>query len=243
MNQIMPWFSFENTVSEPAWNGYLSAAKFPPTEIGTAIKPMLLELFPTIYSWSWDSHLAEIATQIAIELAVFRNTEPDGLSPSEARQCLRNMDDENRGHAVLRLGQIGQREENGWSAHVIPFINNTWPREREFRTSNMVSSWVSLLCDAGDDFPVVLRAIRRFLVPVERENHWLYRFSREGGNEQPLTVKFPEEVLELLDAVIPNSIEDLPYELMQILDLIEETDSNLIRDRRFLRLINLIEQT
>jgi hypothetical protein len=47
----------------------------------------------------------------------------------------------------------------------------------------------------------------------------------------------------LLDAVIPNSAEDVPYELAQILDLIEETDPALVSDRRFVRLIDLIEQT
>jgi hypothetical protein len=63
------------------------------------------------------------------------------------------------------------------------------------------------------------------------------------GGDPPLTEKYPEAVLELLDAVVPNSAEDGPYELAQMLDLVEQTDPSLVRDRRFLRLINLIEQT
>lgn len=241
--RVMPWFSFDHGLSEPAWNGYLSAAEFPPHEIGVALKPLLLELFPRLYKWSWDQHLATVAAQIAIELAVFRSDEPDGLTGKEARHCLRNMNDKNRQDAIFRLGVIGKREEDGWSDHVVPFINTVWPRERTFRTSNLVSSWVSLLDDTGEKFPEVLSAVRRFLVPVERESHWLYQFSREVGGEEPLTIKYPADVLELLDAVIPNSAEDVPYELAQILDLIEETDPALVSDRRFVRLIDLIEQT
>jgi len=242
MNRIMPWFNFEHSVSEPAWNGYLSAKEVPIKEVGTNLKPLLLKLFPLIYQWSWQRNLVKIAVEITVELAVFRSDQTDGLSPREARQCLRNMNDQNRQEAVFRLGQIGQREKDGWLIHVMPFINTVWPRERGFRTSTLVSSWISLLSNTGEDFPAVLSVVRRFLVPVEGEHRWLYRFSREVSGEHAFAIKYPEAVLELLDAVVPNSAEDAPHELAQILALVEEADSILIRDHRFLRLINLIEQ-
>lgn len=241
--RVMPWFSFDHSLSEPAWNGYLSAGKLPPNEIGIALKPLLLELFPRLYTWSWDQRLATVAVQIVIALSVFYRDEPYGLTAKEARHCLRDMSDKNRQDAIFRLGVIGKREEDGWLEKVIPFIEAVWPRERAFRTSNLVFSWISLLDDTGEKFPEVLTAVRRFLVPVEGESHWLYQFSREVGGKEPLTTKYPADVLELLDAVIPNSVEDVPYELAQILDLIEEADSALVSDRRFVRLIDLIEQT
>jgi hypothetical protein len=241
--RVMQWFSFGHDLSEPAWNGYLSAAQFPPHEISIALKPFFLELFPRLYQWNWDQHLATVATQIAIELAIFHRDEPDGLSGDEARHCLRNMSEKNRQDAIFRLGVIGKREEDGWSKHVIPFINTVWPRERIFRTSNLVLSWVSLLESTGDKFPEVLIAVHCFLVPVERENHRLYQFGKEVAGKEPLTIKYPAEVLDLLNAIIPNSTEDIPYYLAQILDLIEETDSRLVGDRRFVRLMDLIELT
>lgn len=242
-DRVMPWFNFDHDFSEPAWNGYLSAAKFPPQEIGTTLKPLLLGLFPVLYKWSWGENLAKVAAQIVVELAVYRGANPDGLNAKEARHCLRSMNDQNRQDSVFRLSQIGQREKDGWSEHVIPFINKVWPRERTFRTSNLVSSWVSLLDSTGEKFPEVLSAVRRYLVPVARESHWLHKFSGDVGGGQSLTIQHPKAVLELLDAVIPNSTEDIPYELAQILDLIEETEPNFVSDRRFVRLINLVEQT
>jgi len=241
--RIMPWFDFDHPASEPAWNGYLSASKIHSEKIGTELKPLFLELFPKIYQWNWDQDLTKIAAQITVELAVFRNGRPCGLNPKEARLCLRNMNDQNRQDAVFQLGRIGQRQEDGWNLHVIPFVNKVWPRERAFRTSNLVSSWVSMLEDTGDDFPSVLKAVRKFLVPVVGKSHWLYGFSRDVETKLSLTAKYPEAVIELLDAIIPNSADAIPSELAQILDLLETTNQNLGRNRRFLRLIGLVEQT
>lgn len=241
MNQIIPWFSFDHPDAEPAWNGYIWGVENTSQDIRVVLKPYLLELFPRIYTWSWDDYPAEIATQHIVALAVFRGDKPDGLNKKETRQCLRNMNDNNRRDAVFHLGQIGKSSESGWSAHVIPFIRWVWPKEHGFRTSSLVSSWVSILDDTGDNFPAVLSVVRRFLVPVEGDRLKLYRFSREIGEERPLTVKYPDTVLELLDAVVPNNADDLPYELEQILKLVVENDTSLVSDRRYLRLINLIE--
>ncbi|OOZ74853.1 hypothetical protein BOW50_12350 [Solemya velum gill symbiont] len=243
MKRIVPWFDLENNSCEPAWSGFLSRANPPYKELRTVLKPFLLRLFPEIYSWSWGDELARIAAQIVVGLTVYRDDSHGGLTDKEARQCLRNMKDENRQDAIFHLGQIGQQEEDGWSICVIPFVRNVWPRERKYRTSTLVRSWVTLLDDTGENFPAVLNVVHKLLVPVEGENHWLYRFSKDGANEQSLTSQYPEHVLELLDAVIPNSPEYVPYEMAQVLNLIEETDSSLVRDRRFQRLTYLIEQT
>lgn len=241
--RVMPWFNFDSDYSEPAWNGYLAAAALLPQEIGAMLRPLLLDLFPALYKWNWRDNLARVGVQIVIENSVFRSDKPDGLTAKEARHCLRSMNDRNRQDAVSKLNQIGQKKENGWTEHVIPFINTIWPRERNFRTSNLALSWLSLLEHTGDRFPDVLKAVRRYLVPIGRESHWLYKFCRGVNGQRPLTTKYPADVLELLDAVIPNSAEDIPYDLVQVLDLIEETDPTLVSDRRFLRLIGLIEQT
>lgn len=242
--RIMPWFNFEDPMSLPAWSGYLAAARFLPTKMGAKLKPLLIELFPRIYDWNWDKQLSTVATQMIVELAIHRSSKPDGLTHKEARKCLRHMDDENRQQAIARLGLIGQRSKDNWKKRVIPFINEVWPREREIRTSKMVLSWVSLLDDTGKNFPLVLTVVRRFLAPVDPEKLWLYNFGRSSDGTQSLTRIFPESVLELLDAVVTNNnLGRVPYELAGILSIIEESNSSLTRDRRFLRLIDLVEQT
>lgn len=111
-------------------------------EIGKRLKPLLLELLPKIYSWNWDRDLAKIAAQTVVELTIYRRNEPDGISINEARNCIRAMSESNRKDVIFRLSRIGQRDDGGWVSHVIPFIERTWPRERKFRTFEMVASWV-----------------------------------------------------------------------------------------------------
>lgn len=241
LNQILPWFNFDHPMAEPAWNGYLSAAKLPPQEIGEQLKPMLLNVFPAIYKWNWDRGLATIAVQMIIELSIFRTGKPDGLTFKEAHQCIRDMSDENRRGTILHLRKIG-KQEDGWNKHVIPFIENAWPLEKKFRTTEMVFAWISLLADTDNDFPVVLKSVRRFLVAVERRGSWLYPFSGNLKDKNHLASKHPTAVLEMLDAVIPNNSQTVPPDLESILYLIEAADPALAKDRRFLRLIDLVEQ-
>lgn len=237
---ILPWFDFGNDKAEPAWNGYLAAAQFPPRELGKKVTPRLVSLFPRIYDWDWHQRLAAIATQMVVQLAIFRRGEPDGLTDSQARHCVRRMDEHCRREAISQLGSIGNRADGGWESHVIPFVEHVWPRELPLRTSGLVEAWVSMLDDSGTDFPAALAAVRRYLVPVDGGRLWFHRFLRTG-DEASLIDKFPSNVLELLDAVIPNSPAALPYELSEMLNQISEAEPSLITDRRYVRLVDLID--
>lgn len=98
-----------------------------------------------------------------------------------------------------------------------------------------------MLDDTGSSFPVVYRAVKPFLVPVETDHHPFYRFTREAGEDEPITVRFPEETLDLLNAVTPQVLSRPPYELTKILALVVETSPDLRGDHRYLRLMDLVE--
>lgn len=78
-------------------------------------------------------------------------------------------------------------------------------------------AWINLLDDTGDSFPVIYPAMRKFLVPVETNDHPFYRFTRDISDEKPITVQQPETTLDLMDKVTS--------------------------DARFLRLIDLVERS
>ncbi|GAB2197607.1 SIR2 family protein [Sessilibacter sp. MAH4] len=236
---ILPWFVLNHTNSEPAWNGFLCSRYLPNDELFALLKPLLLELFPVIYSWKWQENIIQVATRLIIDLMV-RYKDEVGFSSNEARTCLRNMNNRDRRSAVLFLGGVGNESKLGWVDYVIPFINNVWPKELKFRTSGLTQSWISILKDTGDSFPDVLSSIYDFLVPIEIDVHWLYSFVHLD-NPKIILEKYPRDVLKLIDAVTPNSTVNLPYDLMRVLNLIEEADPSLVNDGRYLRLIDLIE--
>lgn len=241
--RLIPMLAFDHPASEPAWNGFLHIGQVPSPPLAELIKPLLIDLFPWIDEFSWDRDLSNVAAQWLGYMRVFHPDQPDGLTKREMRTVLRSMADESRNRFIFWLGRVGRKNENGWTDLVVPFINEVWPRERRFRTSTSMRAWIGLLDDTGDSFPTVYGAVKKFLVPVETNDHPFYRFTREINDEEPITTRFPEATLDLMNAVTPQVITRAPYELPKVLALIAETGPALTSDPRYLRLIDLVERS
>lgn len=241
--RLLPILAFDHPVSEPAWNGFLHSGRVPWPPLAEVIKPLLTSLFPWIEGFSWDRDLPEVAAQWLGFMRVFHPDQPDGLTRREMRTVLRSMSDETRNRFIFWLGRVGQKNENGWTELVVPFINMDWPRERRYRTSSSMRAWIGLLDDTGDRFPTVYGAVKKFLAPVETNDHPFYRFTREINDEEPITTRFPEATLDLMNTVTPQVLTRPPYELPKVLSVIAETDPDLTSDPRYLRLIDLVERS
>ncbi|WP_237402435.1 SIR2 family protein [Rhodovulum sulfidophilum] len=241
--RLVPMLAFDHPASEPAWNGFLHSNRLPWPPLAEVIKPHLLELFPWIEGFSWDRNLSKVAAQWLGFMRVFHPDEPAGLSREEMRSVLRAMSDDTRNQFVFWLGLVGQKNEGGWAKLVIPFINEVWPRERRYRNSTSVRAWIGLLDDTGESFPAVYEAVKKFLVPIETNDHPFYRFTREINDEDPITVCHPEATLDLMNRVTPQALAQPPYELPKVLTLIAETNPKLTSDERYLRLIDLVERS
>lgn len=240
---LIPLLSFEHPASEAAWNGFLHSGKVPSQPLAEIIKPLLLSLFPAVEGYSWDRNLSKVAAQWLGYMRVFRSDEPSGLTRGEMRSVFRAMSDDTRNQFIFWLGQVGQGNENGWVKHVIPLVNQNWPRERQYRTTASVRAWIGLLDDTGDSFPAVYEAVKKFLVPVETNDHPFYRFTREISDEKPITALFPEATLDLMNRVTPQVLTRPPYELPKVLALIAETEPDMTSDPRYLHLIDLVERS
>ncbi|MGZ5199713.1 MAG: SIR2 family protein [Telluria sp.] len=241
--RLIPMLALDHPASEPAWNGFLCDGGIPLPPLAAIIKPLLLELFPRVEAFSWRRDLADVAAQHLGFMRIFRQNEPCGLTRVEMRSVLRAMSDEARNRFIFWLGLVGQKNENGWVKHVIPFINEDWPRERQYRTSASVRAWIGLLDDTADNFPEVYEAVKKFLVPVETNDHPFYRFTREISDKKSITEQFPETTLDLMNRATPEVLTRPPYELPKVLALIVETEPNLVSDPRYLRLIDLVERS
>ncbi|WP_290524487.1 SIR2 family protein [Alcanivorax sp.] len=241
--RLIPMLEFEHPASEPAWNGFLHSGRVPWPPLAETIKPLLLDLFPWVEGFSWDRDLSEVAVQWLGFMRVFHPGEPSGLTRGEMRSIFRAMSDDARNQFIFWLGKVGQKNENGWIKHVIPLIKEDWPRERRYRTTASMRAWIGLLDDTGDSFPAVYETVKKFLVPVETNDHPFYRFTREISDEKPITALFPETTLDLMNRVTPRVLTRPPYELPKVLALIEEAEPELISDPRYLRLIDLVERS
>lgn len=239
--RLVPMLAFEHPAAEPVWNGFLHGQRVPRPQLASLIKSLLLQLVPWVYQQQWDRDLSKVAAQWLGYMCIFNRDEPHGLTRNEMRNVLRSMSDHTRNDVIFWLGQVGQGNEDGWNALVVPFIHDVWPRERIYRTASSTSSWISLMDDTAQDFPSVYAAIKQFLVPVETDRHSLYRFTRELDGETPLTAQFPDMTLDLVHTVTPRMLSRPPYELPKILAVIDDVAPELRSDHRYLRLIDLVE--
>jgi len=240
---LIPMLAFDHPSSESAWSGFLHGGRVPRPPLATIIKPLLLRLIPWIEGLSWDRDFSNVVAQWLGYMRAFHPNEPSGLSRGEMRSVLRAMPDDTRNRFISWLGQVGQKNENGWAELVIPLINQDWPRERRYRTTASMRAWIGLLDDTGDSFPAVYDAVKIFLVPVETNDQPFYRFTRELADEKPITARFPETTLDLMDRATPQVLTRPPYQLPKVLEIIVESEPNLASDPRYLRLIELVERS
>ncbi len=238
--QLLPRFDFLHDDAEAAWIGYAQSGGYYDAPVMIYLKPFILKVFPFLYKWGWEQNATNFFSQILVELTL-ADALPATVTAQEARHCIRSMNNDDRREVINRLSVVGKREDNGWSSYVVPFIDTVWPRERAFKTSVLTSAWLSLLARTGENFPNVLKSVHRFLAYDGENGHWLYQFKRDTDNEKSLAELFPKNVLEMLDAVIPNHIEMVPYDLEEVLNLTIESKPVLLHNPRYIRLITLIE--
>ena len=118
-----------------------------------------------------------------------------------------------------------------------------WRHHARSSQTRPVRAWIGLLDDTGVSFPAVYFAVKKFLVPVETNEHPFYRFTREINGEEPITTRFPEATLDLMDSVTPMVLTRPAYELPKVLAAIAEAAPALTSDIRYLRLIDLVERS
>ena len=241
--RLIPMLAFEHSAAEPAWSGLLQGNSHFSVDVAAEIKPLLIKLYPWLNQFDWKDDVSEISVAYMGRLCVFHQNEPGGLRDHEMRGIVREMSSSTRNNLINWLSDVGKENIDGWRKFVIPFINNVWPRELKFRTGDSTVHWIMLLENAQDDFPVVFRAAKKFLVPIDLDNVVLNCFVHEMRGDMTITAQHPKATLELVDTLVAERLKK-PYEYLSlILKLIMEADQKLTLDPRFRRLIDLVDGT
>ena len=235
--RILPCFKPEHPAVEPAWYGLFYSGQHMslPLTIFAQIKSYYLRLFTLIDSWNWEDNVEQKAHQwVVIKCGkLLASDKTHDITFAEARQCIREMSNEGRGHVIRTLHDVRECNEDDWHSYVMQFISEAWPMEKRFQTEKTSAIWVSLLIDTGAHFPNVLEMIKPLLRP--HNPHWFY------GLEQTTVVEdYPKESLDLLYHVIPDELDSTPYDLGEVLNQLAEMIPALTNDHRYIRLQALV---
>ncbi|MEQ5817685.1 SIR2 family protein [Marinobacter sp. NFXS11] len=234
---VMPLLSLNRNTAEPAWSGLMSNPWTQVRSFFPQIKSDYIELPLQMEEWGWDEDTRGQFNYWLVLAAVAPSTE-DGLSFDDAREILRKVPQSGREKVINALTRIGANKD-GWNRFVIPFVKEAWPQDLRYQDELTTKAWLALLDDTGASFPDVFNVVREFLRPVYSMSLSLFRFHHMTGEKEPLTVKYPEIVLDMVDRVVAQNATRIPYDLSQILTLLEDTKPEIISDRKFYRLREL----
>lgn len=253
MATIVPMFDFQNPLAEASWKGLLLSNGppehfgFPNEALRRQLKRWLLDLFPRIRQWGWDrcgdgDMPMRRAAKMITEMGIAHRNAVGGLTDKESRRCLREMDGPYREVAIDVIGSVSRRGGNEGLQKAISFIDDVWPRELALQTGSLAYAWLQMLSESGDGFPDLLKAVRRLLFSVEREIPSGNPFRSKQSEPDSIVRRHPERMLELLHIVVPDNPYMAPFTFSDTLDLIEEAEPSLQKDRRFSRLRDITEQ-
>lgn len=239
---ILPWFDPEGPAAEPAWSGFLADNQLPAPALFSLLKPHYLNVFNHASQWHRGDH-ALLRLHEFLVIGCFRHLNDSAyISYDEARSALQRTDHNGRTHSINCLNRcLLNGDRTNWKRFGRPFLRKAWPREDRLRTAETSRGFAELAERAGDFFPEAVEAILSFLVPLSRGGLFVYGLARQGDDgEEALATRFPEAALALIDKLVPNNPDQLPYKLDIVVEMIAEANPSLGQDGRWRRLNDIV---
>lgn len=238
---LFPYFDLEKPGALENWGGLLKRHHWHHVQdFAIELKPFLLKLLKNIVNHN-DKINSSSVFVFLIESCIFSDNHTVVMEYKEVKDCLRYMNEEMRISFIEKLKVVGR--DFGWKEYVIPFIENAWPIEKTYFSSNVSSAWIQLLDDTGEYFSEVFSVIRNFLVPIAHRDIGLYRFHSNLGEQSPaIASKFPEEVLDMLLAIVSPKVNYNLRGIEQVLNTVIEAKPELEKDMRYSKLKKVVAE-
>ena len=231
---IVPWFDLDHPASESAWNSFLSDNwlpndnRLPKPELFSLIKS---DFLAAVVQLGWKQ------LHKFLVLGCFRYQHNDAyITFEEVRQVLQKTKASGRAHSLWFFTRIVD-ENHAWRRFGKPFLERAWPRETRFQTEETSQHLVALAKGAGDFFPEVVQTILPYLVPMSRNVGFVSSLARQSDEEVGrLPTRFPDATLKLIDKIIPDDPDQVPYELDSLTEMLAEANPGLRQKRQWRRL-------
>ena len=225
---IVPWFDLEHPVAESAWNGF-SDDWLPKPELFSLIKSDFLN---AIVHVSGRERLHEFL----IIGCFWHQDYGTYITFEETRQVLQKTNASGRAHSLWFFTRIVDKND-AWRRFGKPFLEKAWPKESRFQTEQTSQHLVELAKGADDFFPEVVQTILPYLVPSSQNVGFVYSLTRQSDEEiGGLPTRFPDATLMLINKMIPDDPDQVPYDLDSLIEMIAEAKPSLRQNSRWRRL-------
>ena len=135
------------------------------------------------------------------------------------------------------LQGAGDQKAEYLKNRIIPFMKRFWPSKPEARTPETFRYFAQICAISSSE---LFSAFECFIDHMGKTDdfEYLLRLLSEGGSASD----HPSEVLQILDAVIPEQVLYLPDELQSLLNAIQVARPDLTGSSQFVRLSILSQQ-
>ena len=219
------------------WSGFFWGARFPSKQLYLRIKPKLLSL--ANHTDNLHHEYYEILAGIILG-GWGRILEEDGtryISNTELRDVLLHADDEFRSHILWQFEHWTQDDNTDvnakWLAMLPDFFTDVWPRQKSVRTPTMSARITNLILSDAKYFPEVADIVIPLLTSIDQDSLMLLDLQQE---DSIIIDSYPERVLSILHAVLPDNVAVWPFGIEIILRKISEAKESLKSDSRLIEL-------
>ncbi len=211
------------------WSGFFWNPKVH-SKLFEVLRPYLVRL---IYDKTIEKQ-GHLNTLSAILLAYWWNvnskTGKRFVSNAEMREILLKADENFRVQTLWQVKSLltGKKADR---RNLATFLTDVWPRHRKAKSPRISTALCELAFTDTEAFGTIAEIILPLVTKVEGHGFFIYKIE-----DSKIIDLFPEKVLALLCAVLPNSIAEWPYGIGNALKRIGEVKPALLKDRRLLEL-------
>lgn len=221
---------------DAAWSGFFWNARTPDAALYFRLKDHLLKLavdpFPSRRSYSEVIAGMILAGWGSRDKATGKNF----VSDDEMHDLLITAGDSFRSRILWQIERWARNDKPGagdkWAERV-PQLLKVWPRQLSARSPNTSARLCELAFSSDDRFPEIVDLVLPIVTTIERDHLMLPELRRSGPN---LVDRYPERVLALLHAVLPDSAAAWPYGIEGTIERIGNADKKLLTDDRLIAL-------
>ena len=176
-----------------------------------------------------QQHFATFLTVVALD-------HTKNYKPKDFKQAISSLTQKGReevAHTLVEALKTAEHREYYFENSIRPFLQNIWPKDSKYVSSNIVESLAWLCIEARGAFPLAVETVFDWL--KEKRIEYPARIIIPSLQESDLCAKFPDKALSFLDTILHDN-HLYGSKLRQCLDAIEKSKPILAKQSKFIRL-------
>ena len=196
-------------------------------ELFTILKPSILEL-------ACSGEVESRGHQDSIVRLIYsawkiKDEDERWVSNLELKEVLIKASDDFRCGILWQARHGDSEDKEHWLLAFRELISNVWPKQLAVKSPAVSERLCDIAFLSEDHFPAIVNLITPFLTKLERANH-IYL------SDDNVLKKYPNDLLLLLNIVLPDDVNKWPYNIGDYLDQMIEANTELGDDERFIEL-------